>query len=460
MLSIPTGELIARYGGRGPRYTSYPPVPVWTEAVGPSDYEAALQEASHATHDGLAVYVHLPFCRERCWYCGCNVAISRDTVVADAYLDVLADEAALVGRLLAGRRPVTAIHLGGGTPNFLTTGQLERLMQSLRGAFSVADDAALDVEIDPRAATPERVVHLAGLGFTRMSFGVQDLDPDVGVAIGRRMDRAELGALIAAARGAGVHGINFDLMYGLPRQTPASLARTLEQVATLRPDRLALYGYAHVPWIRPQQKRLEKSGLPSPSDRVGLFVAALGQLDAAGYEAIGLDHFALPGDPLLRARDDGTLDRGFQGYTTVSDVDLIGLGASSIGFLRSPRRPLYIQNPTPVKAYERARGHLSTVRGWHLTDDDVVRARTIRKLLCLMEVRSTEGFDLWGRFPGAWDALAPFEADGLVVRTPGALRVTELGRHFLRPIAMHFDAYLPGETAAAGEAPRVYSQTV
>ena len=450
--TIPSRDLIVRYGGRGPRYTSYPPVPVWTDDVGPTEYRTALELASGVAQP-LSLYVHIPFCRHRCWYCGCNVTIQTESEAADDYIERLSLEAAAVGPLL-GDRAVASVHFGGGTPNSLTQEQMDRLLGILKRRFNLSRETHLDIEVDPRVATPEQVAWLGSLGFRRMSFGVQDTDPAVGEAVGRSMDVEHLTAIVAAARGAGVKGINLDLIYGLPKQTQATMETTLKEIVGLNPDRIALYGYAHVPWIRPQQRRLERSGLPGADDRITLFGTALESLGSAGYEAVGLDHFALPGDPLLEARADGTLDRSFQGYTVGRAPDLVGLGASSIGLLRSADHGIYIQNITNTKPYQRSTG-LATAKGYQLNADDVRRGQIIRDVLCRLEV---QGEGLWDTYPEVYEALASYEADGLVERKPDHLQVTELGRFFLRPIAMHFDAYL-GKSAPEKPAPR-YSAVV
>lgn len=431
----PGPDLIRRYSGRGPRYTSYPPVPAWAGDVDTDVFLSTLAEVGQRA-EPMALYTHLPFCAERCWYCACNVVIQHDSAPVDRYLDHLAEEVATRAPLLTGRT-VNAIHVGGGTPNFLTRAQMSRLVSLLRSSFTFGDTTDMDIEVDPRQALPGDVAAICELGFNRVSFGVQDLNPDVGEAIGRVMELNRVADLAQEARQAGVHGINIDLMYGLPRQTDETFRRTLSDVIeTIRPDRLAIYGYAHVPWMRPKQKKLEEAGLPDTDARIRLFQTALGLLAEAGFAPVGLDHFAKPTDALFSAREQGTLDRGFQGYTTVSAPDLLGLGASAISFFRTPEVPVYAQNATAIKAYERSPGN-AIVRGHRLTPDDVLRGRLIRDVLCGMRVRH----DVRTDFPDAWGGLTRFEDDGLVVREEdGTLSVTELGRYFLRPIAMLLDA--------------------
>ena len=435
-MRLPSNDLIARYGGPAPRYTSYPPAPVWSEAVGPDAYLSALAAISASGISApFSLYVHIPFCRKRCWYCGCNVAISPDRTAADGYLDAIDAEANALPRI---DRPLASLHLGGGTPNDLRREQMTRLLEILKARFQFGPDTAMDIEVDPRVTTPDDVTWLVRQGFRRLSFGVQDLDPSVGEAVGRVMDAGHVTELLAAARAAGVRGINVDLMYGLPRQTPESLGNTLDAVIRMGPDRLALYGYAHVPQMRPQQRRLERAGLPSPQERVALFARATEVLTEAGYRHIGLDHFAKPDDSLVRAFEAGTLQRSFQGYTTRETGDLVGLGASAIGFLRSAERPLLVQNVVAVKPYERI-GGVATCRGHALDKDDLRRGGIIRDILCAGGVSDP---DLWTRYPEAWNALTDAEADGLVERSDQGLRITELGQFFLRPIAAAFDAYM------------------
>ncbi|MBT9560316.1 MAG: oxygen-independent coproporphyrinogen III oxidase [Myxococcales bacterium] len=442
MLALPDADLLARYDGRAPRFTSYPPIPTWSDTVGPDDYAAALL-AVQGDPEPVSLYVHLPFCAERCWYCGCNVVIQKNPYAADPYLEALAVEVARVSERI-GRRKVGTLHLGGGTPNFLSGDQLHWLFRVLRESSFDLSGAAIDVEIDPRAANEVTIDTFAELGATRFSFGVQDLDPDVGAAIGRVMDEAHVGRLISRARAAGIRGVNIDLMFGLPKQTTVSLERTVTSLLRHRPDRLAIYGYAHVPWMRPQQRRLEPSGLPGAFERVALFGAAARVLTGAGYLPIGLDHFAVPSDELARAASAGTLRRTFQGYTTVSHRDQIGLGVSAIGRVGGPS-PLWVQNTAVEKEYRRQAG-LVTLRGLQATDDDVLRGRVIESIMCQLAVRPQnvahllDGAGFWARFPDARAALEPMARDGLLLFEADGLEVTELGRFFLRQIAATFDA--------------------
>ncbi len=413
----PPSHLVARYAGRGPRYTSYPPVPTWTNEVGPDQYRTALLQA-RAASTPIALYVHLPFCAVRCWYCACNVTIQVRSEPVDRYLDRLEREIADVAVLLDGARTVSALHLGGGTPNFLTRTQLQRLFHMLEAHFDFEPGHERAIELDSRLCNKGDVAWLVEHGFHRLSFGIQDLHMTVRRAIGRVMDPVRLTGQFAEAREAGAHSINADLLYGLPHQTSA----VNKQLQAIR-YRIAFYGYAHVPWLRPQQRMLERSGLPTPEERLGLFMTGLRGLGEHGYLPVGMDHFARPHDPLVAAAENGAMTRNFMGYTTVDAPDLIGLGATSIGFLQSTARPL------------------CTVRGYALTAEDERRAGVIQDILCRGAVHRP---DFWNAYPGARDVLVGYEADGLLELEAEGLVVTPMGRLFLRPIAMQFD----GVTAA------------
>ncbi|MFT5431554.1 MAG: oxygen-independent coproporphyrinogen-3 oxidase [Myxococcota bacterium] len=430
----PSQALLERYDGRVPRYTSYPPAPLWSEIVTNEVYAKALAECS-SRPDPFGVYVHVPFCQQRCWYCGCNVTIQPDETAADPFLDRLEKEAAEVVRHFGRARSLDWLHLGGGTPNYLDTHRFSRLMSIIRSHFDCSPDAELSAELDPRVATTAQVSEIASHGFNRLSFGVQDTDPDVGEAVGRRMDPSHIADIVAAARNSGVRGVNLDLIYGLPLQTEASIRSTVDTIAEIGPDRIAMYGYAHVPWIRPQQRRLERHGLPNPSERVALFMAAWSQFADHGYVPIGMDHFARPTDPLVVAERAGRLNRTFQGYTPRPDTDLIGLGPSAIGRLVTTKRPMFIQNATSEKVYRRDEG-FSVVRGHVVNPDESVRGAAIREVLCHMTLTDP---NLWRDFPAARTRLAPFAADGLVELQENGVSVTASGRLFLRQIAACFD---------------------
>ncbi len=455
-----TLDLLRALDRPGPRYTSYPTAPVFGPQVGPPEYEAALARlgATDPEERPISLYVHIPFCASLCLFCACNTVITRKPGVAARYLDAIEAEVATVARALGPRRRrVAQLHLGGGTPTYLSPAELERLYAILATAFDLAPDAELAVELDPRVTTQAHLAALARLGFNRASLGVQDFDPDVQRAVNRIQSVEETRDALETARRLGFRGINIDLIYGLPRQRPESFLRTIDEVLRLRPDRVALYGYAHVPWLRPGQRGFERHALPLPSaaERLELFRAGIAAFVAAGYRHLGLDHFALPEDELALALERGALYRNFQGYTVRRAEDLVALGQSAI----SDVMDLYAQNEKDNAAYEAAAraGRLPTARGHARTPEDERRRRAILSIMCegRLDAEAARGF------PEELAALAPLAARGLLETEPGgSLRVTPLGRLFLRNIAMAFDAYLPKEAETArGAAPR-FSRTV
>lgn len=434
---LPLGQLIAKYDRRVPRYTSYPPITAWRDTIGAADYGEALETAGRSRTESLSLYLHLPFCPRRCLYCGCNVEITRRPDRVDAYLDRLARELDLVVAALGRGCRVVQLHLGGGTPNQLTGIQLERLRRLLDERFDLASNADTSIEADPRLASPEQFRAIRTLGFQRISFGVQDLDPEVQQAIGRVQPAERVGELVLAAREAGFTGINLDLIYGLPRQTLETFQRTLDVVADLAPDRIACFGYAHVPAMRPHQRALERYPLPSAEERFALNALAAEQLTAAGYRWIGLDHFALPADSLAVAAARGRLHRNFNGYTTMPASHLLGFGMSAIGEVGG----LMVQNDGDLAGWAAAieAGRLATIRGHRPTADDRRRRAAILQLMCHLEipVEMARGLE---RELAALEASA---ADGLVERRGDRVAVTTLGRYFLRTLCTAFDASLP-----------------
>lgn len=443
MTERPNQELLSRYERPTPRYTSYPPVPCW-HAHGPDELAGALSRMSRAATP-WQLYVHVPFCERRCWYCGCNVVIAPSRAAADPTVDAIVSEAGLAGPYFAGR-PLGALHFGGGTPNFLSETQLQRLFGGLRGAFRFDAHTVVDMELDPRTLEAGALAMLAGLGVGRVSFGVQDLDPDVGAAIGRPMDAERVARCIRDARAAGISGVNLDLMYGLPRQTPESLTRTLRRLIVERPERFAIYGYAHVPAMRPQQRRLEPAGIPDADARLTLFSRAREVLVEAGYVPVGLDHFVVPSDPMARAAATGTLRRTFQGYTTHDYADQLGLGPSAISRITcaDDHSVVFSQNAPADKVYRRAlaEGRFAAERGLTVGGADLWRARLIEELMCHLRLRVPHG---WAGLERERSALARFASDDLVLIEQDGLTVTERGRYFLRQVARVFDT----ATAAA-----------
>lgn len=442
-------ELLHRYNVPGPRYTSYPTAPVWQERFGAADYDAilALSRAQSPT-GSLSLYVHLPFCEALCYFCACTVVITHNHSVEDGYLASLEAEIEWVSRRAGEGRAVTQLHWGGGTPTYFSPERLEGLGRRLREAFSFAPDAELGVEVDPRVTTQEHLEALARLGFNRLSLGVQDFDPAVQRAINRVQPYEQTRALVEAARQLGFPSVNVDLIYGLPLQTPESFARTIDRVLEIAPDRLAVYSYANVPWLKKHQNILADR-LPDERSKFEIFRTALARFTEAGFEYIGMDHFARPGDELAVARRDRTLHRNFQGYTTKAGTDLLGLGVSAIGSIG----PYYVQNARELPVYSSgvAENGAATFRGARLSEDDRLRRMVIQSLLChgvvmKRELEESFGISFDDYFADALERLAPCADDGLVELLPGEIRATPLGRIFLRNLAMPFDAYLRSAT--------------
>lgn len=452
-------ELMRRYERNGPRYTSYP-----TAAQFRSDFDrhayrraALLSNADPAMP--LAAYVHVPFCASPCFYCGCNKVVTRDPAHAELYLQRLKKEIELQSQLFDVRRILRQLHFGGGTPTFLTVPQLENLLEHLDHHFRLDIAAAHEysIEIDPRTLTEATLPTLKVLGFNRLSLGVQDFDPQVQRAVNRVQPVAQTRDAVQQARVYGYDSINFDLIYGLPLQTTAGFARTLEQVVEMRPNRIAAYGYAHMPQLFKPQQAIDVSTLPSPQTRLQLLQLTVEMLTAAGYIYIGLDHFALPGDELVSAQRQGRLQRNFQGYSTYAECDLIGLGVSAIGKLGD----IYAQNAKQLPEYYSAidQGVLPIDRGLALNVDDRTRRDVIQQIMCdgQLRYRSIEEryvLDFGAYFGRELRALEGMAADGLIVLSDDGFTVTPRGQLLLRNIAMVFDAHL--QSAGANR----FSQTI
>ena len=452
-------DLLHRYNVPGPRYTSYPTAPVWREDFTPADYEAVLRESgSDGNPAPLSLYVHLPFCEKLCYFCGCTVVITgtRHALEAD-YLDSLEKEIDWVADRAGAGRQVVQFHLGGGTPTYFTPERLRRLGRKFRDRFAFAPDAEIGVEVDPRVTTREHLLTLARLGFNRLSMGVQDFEPRVQVAINRVQPYDETRRLVEQARALGFPSINMDLIFGLPFQTAESFSDTIDKVLEINPDRLAVYSYANVPWMKKHQNVLQPH-LPDERTKFEIFRTALERFSQAGFEYIGMDHFARPTDELARARADRTLHRNFQGYTTKAGTDLIGFGMSAIGGIGTT----YVQNRRDLAPYQKdvAESGAATYRGFRLSEDDRLRRTVIQNLLChgvivKKEIESEYGISFDDYFADALEKLQPCAADGLVVLERDEIRATQLGRVFLRNLAMPFDAHL----ATAPEKP-VFSKTL
>ena len=451
--------LLRRYDRPGPRYTSYPTAPQFSADFG----EAALREVARASNEDpiprpLSLYVHVPFCFSPCFYCGCNRIITRDLARGRAYLDRLGHEIALVAPLFDRDREVIQLHFGGGTPNFLDAAQLCGVVETLRGAFRFADsdDRDISVELDPRFCNPADMPVLAAAGFNRTSLGVQDFDPKVQAAVNRIQSVEETRAIVDACRGAGMRSVNIDLIYGLPGQSLDGFRKTLDTVVAMRPDRLAVYSYAHLPHIFKPQTQIDDALLPDPDTKLALLQAAVEQLTAAGYVYIGMDHFALPDDELALAQARGGLHRNFMGYTTHADSDLVGLGVSAISHIGGS----FSQNPRDLPSWETAldAGRLPVFRGMRMDEDDEIRADLIQSLMCQGEVRvrafqERHGIGFAEYFAADLQRLWPLADDGLVEVGPDAIRATPRGRLLLRNIAMCFDRYLD-QTSVIDARPR------
>ncbi|MFY2765383.1 oxygen-independent coproporphyrinogen III oxidase [Arenimonas sp. MALMAid1274] len=441
-------DLLRRHDRPGPRYTSYPTAPQFGAGFGPAEFTRAAQCSNQdPIPRPLSLYVHLPFCASPCYYCGCNRVITRDPGRAAPYLARLGAEAARVGALFDRDREVVQLHLGGGTPNFVSSREIGELMEELASRFRFSQSPSRDfsIEIDPRAIQPGDIEALAFMGFNRASLGVQDFDPVVQQAVNRLQSVEETNAVITACRRRGFQSVNIDLIYGLPRQNLEGFARTLDTVIAQRPDRLAIYSYAHMPSLFKPQRQIDESQLPDPEAKLGLLRLAIEALSAAGYRHVGMDHFALPQDELSLAQERGDLHRNFMGYTTHADCDLIGLGVSAISHVGDT----YSQNPRELKAWEAAidAGQLPTWRGLVLDADDLLRADLIQQLMCRGEVdiatlEERHGITFAAYFAPDLKRLSALVADGLAWQQPGAFGATPRGRMLLRVIAACFDRYL------------------
>jgi len=436
--------LLKRYNESAPRYTSYPPAPHWRVAQ-----RGLLTSALRRSKAPLSIYVHIPFCERLCLYCGCNVVVKKDHSVAGGYIKNLIQEIELADA--AHNRLVTQMHWGGGTPTYLDSRQISELFNALADRFYLAENGEFSIEIDPRVTTSAHLQTLRSLGFNRLSMGIQDFDPNVQLAIRRIQPYGHTRELFDNARALGFESINADLIYGLPKQTRSSFQKTLDLVLELDPDRMAVFSYAHVPVLKHQQRSFEKY-LPSESEKVQLFLDAIHRLTAAGYEHIGMDHFARPGDALVAARDNGSLHRNFQGYTTHGETDLLGFGVSAISHIGDT----FTQNHRELSAWgdEVGAGRLPVFRGYVQTRDDSIRAAVIEDCLCNSRISKNEierrfdiNFDDY--FSSELMRLREYEHDGLIEeRMSRTVRITPAGRVFVRTIARVFDAFQSAAVAS------------
>ena len=450
-MSVITPELLTRFDVPGPRYTSYPTADRFVEAFGESQYVQALQmrqSGAFGQQLPLSLYVHIPFCESLCYYCACNKIITKHKERAADYLRYLSKEVELHTLHLGQGQAVSQLHLGGGTPTFLSDAQLRQLMAMLRQNFDFVPGGEYSVEVDPRTVTEQRLAVLAELGFNRLSFGVQDFDSAVQKAVHRLQPAEQVFALVDASRRLGFESVNVDLIYGLPQQTPESFDRTLAQVNCLRPDRIALYAYAHLPERFKPQRRIHANELPTGAAKVAMLSRSLDALTDAGYVYIGMDHFALPDDALAVAKRQGRLHRNFQGYSTQADCDLIALGVSSIGRIGST----YSQNAKTMEEYCDLldQGHFPVVRGLALTRDDLIRRSVIMAIMCqghlqYEAINLAWLIDFKTLFAKEMAQLQEMQAQGLVTLSAAGIQVTAIGWFFVRGVAMVFDRYVQAD---------------
>ena len=456
-------QFLARYNLIGPRYTSYPTAPEWSEAIGPEEtrrHWAALRE--EGAGKPLSIYLHVPFCLERCAFCACNVIVSpHPERVSESYLELLEREVELYAGLIGRERPVVQFHWGGGTPTYLKSDEIRRAHDLVARRFPMAEGVEKSIEVHVTWTSDEQLRTLAELGFNRLSLGVQDFSEATQRAIRRRQTYEQTRHIIELARELGFTGINFDLIYGLPHQTPATFGDTIERVLGLRPDRLAIYNFAFLPGRMHHQRVIDPAALPKGEEKFKILLEAHDHLVGKGYRYIGMDHFALPEDELARAFDEGTMQRNFMGFTTRAGADLLGLGASSIGSVTN----LYAQNVKKLTDYRALleAGRLPVERGMRLSADDLLRRDVIAGLMCRdrvdkREIEARHGVNFDQYFASELERLQPMIADELLEAHGDALALTFLGRLFVRNIAMVFDAYL--NRPKQGKEQVVYSRTL
>ncbi|SEK29038.1 oxygen-independent coproporphyrinogen-3 oxidase [Roseateles sp. YR242] len=462
--SLVDEDLLRRFDVAGPRYTSYPTADRFSDQFNADGLVQALKErlTSDRRDEPVSLYVHIPFCESVCYYCACNKVITKHHERGAPYLDKVAAELRLLAAHVPQGTPASQLHLGGGSPTFLSDEEIGQLMTMLRAQFHLTADAEISIEVDPRTVDATRLAALRQLGFNRLSLGIQDFDPDVQRAVHREQSYESVAALMASARALGYQSINADLIYGLPQQTAASFARTIQQVNALRPDRIALYGYAHLPERFKPQRRIDGATLPAAGDKLQMLSHALNGLLREGYTYIGMDHFALPDDSLAIAKREGRLQRNFQGYSTQPDRDLIALGVSAISRIGAH----YSQNAKDLTLYEEAlaAGALPVERGLTLDANDLRRRDIIMTLMCqgrldMAAFGQRHGLNFAAAYADELERLAQLQRDGLVQLTDTAIELTSLGWFFVRAVAMVFDQYFRRPRAAqATETPVRFSR--
>lgn len=447
-----SAELLNKYNQGIPRYTSYPPATELNKEFDPSDFQTAINLGNYKKTP-LSLYCHIPFCAKACYFCGCNTIITQHKPAVDPYLKAVAKQIALVAPLVDQQRPVQQLHWGGGTPNYLTLEQAEFLFNTITDAFPLAENAEISIEINPCYVDKDYIFALRQLGFNRISFGIQDFNSQVQQAVNRIQPEAMLFQVMDWIRQANFDSVNVDLIYGLPHQNLATFRETLGKTAQLNPDRIAVFNFAYVPWLKPVQKKMPESALPSAEEKLKIMQATIADLTEQGYVFIGMDHFAKPDDELAIAQQRGELHRNFQGYTTQPESDLLGFGITSISMLQD----VYAQNHKTLKAFYNAldREVMPIEKGFKLSQDDLIRRTVIKELMCQFKLSAQEleskynlGFDcdFNDYFAKELSALDVLEADGLLRRLGDGLEVTPRGRILIRNIAAVFDAYLQNKS--------------
>ncbi len=445
-----TPEMIQRYNRPGPRYTSYPTVPVWKEGEFADDYAASLHKEGQ-NEQPLSLYVHIPFCQQLCTFCGCNKYITNNQNIVEKYLTALEQEIAGVAERLGQRKELAQIHFGGGTPTFLNPEQLSRVVEMIVSRFDALEDCEWAIEANPRVTTTKQLEVLYELGFRRVSFGVQDLDPAIQRAINRNQTAEQSWETLETARSLGYKSINLDLVYGLPLQTQHGFRKTLEEVNKMRPDRLAVYSFAYLPGMfKTHERAIKEKDLPTPEEKINIYLEAINFFAEAGYVMIGMDHYALPEDELAQALKNRTLHRNFMGYTTLHNMAQIGVGVSAI----SDFGDSYWQNPKELDQYmeETVNNKLIPRRGLLLEKEDQLRRKVIETLMCHGEITIQDfeflyELDFRQHFAEAWTQLEKFEEEGLVKLSPAKIELTPLGMLFTRNLAMPFDRHLKASGA-------------
>lgn len=454
-------EILKKYNRPGPRYTSYPTAPHFHGGFTGQDFYRELQESNQEGARGdISLYFHFPFCRTLCYFCGCNVIITHNPKRIERYLVYLKKEIDLVSALANPARKVVQLHWGGGTPTYLTPTQIRDIYAYIHSRFNFAADAEISIEIDPRTLTPQHLPAIREAGFNRVSFGVQDFNLQVQEAVNRVQTDRQNEYVIRESRRLGFDSVNVDLVYGLPYQSVESYQKTLDRVIELSPDRLAVFNYAHVPWLKKHQRLIPEAAMPSVTERLSILKLVIERLAEAGYVYIGMDHFAVPEDELSRALKEKTLYRNFQGYSTRAGAEVYALGVTSISQLHN----VYAQNVKTTAEYEQLldRGQIPTMVGYRLSEDDKLRRFVITEIMCNNRILKSDveqkfGVDFDACFPGIAESLEPFILDGLVSCLPDRIEVHEAGRLVVRNVAMAFDAYL--EADRQREKP-IYSRTV